>query len=59
MHRKNLLFNDGGNRQAVETVNEGPPQFNPVPAFTCEKVSYHLINLETTRKCGSKNEHSS
>lgn len=33
MHRKNLLVNDGGDRQAVETIGKCFPQLDVVPPF--------------------------
>jgi hypothetical protein len=39
MHCKDLLVDDSGDRQAVETVGEGFPQFDVVPAFTYAKTS--------------------
>jgi hypothetical protein len=43
VHREYLLVDDGSDRQAVETVGEGLPQFDVVPAFTWAEASYQLI----------------
>ncbi len=33
MHAEDLLINDCGNRETVETISEGFPQFNVVASF--------------------------
>jgi hypothetical protein len=35
VHCENLLVNYRSDRQAVETIGKGLPQFDIVPAFTC------------------------
>jgi hypothetical protein len=33
VHAKDLLVNDGGNRQAVEAIDEGLPKLDVIPSF--------------------------
>ena len=41
MHAENSIIDEGGNRKAVEAVDEEFPQFDVVPSFTYLKRGIH------------------
>lgn len=47
MDAKNLLVNDGGDRQTVKTVREGFPQFDVVSALAFVVKSVNSVDRRT------------
>ena len=41
MHAKNAVFNQSGNRHAVEAVDEGLPELDVVATFACLTTKVH------------------
>ena len=41
VHAKNAVFNQSGNRHAVEAVDEGLPEFDVVSTFACLTKKVH------------------
>jgi hypothetical protein len=54
MHGENLLIDDSGNGETVETICKGLPELDVVTSFACMRLSQDVTKSEH-----EKSEHSS